>query len=185
VSKAEMKTTLLTTNQRIGNRPLMQKTLIRFDLGQALLQRFAFALFGLAFASMVAASDNYDLMMRAIARNNVVQAKALIAGKMDPNLRKDTRASPTFMTFAAYHGRTEILQLLLGAGADVNSVDGDMQTPLMQASRRGHIRAVKLLLKSGASFNEVSKWGDSALAQAREAGHDQIARLLIDAGAAP
>lgn len=149
------------------------------------LQRFVFFLLGLFFATVVAAADNYDLMMRAIERNDVVQVKALIAGKIDPNLRKDSRASPTFMTFAASHDRTEILQLLLGAGADVNSADGDTQTPLMQASSRGHIRAVKLLVKAGASLNEVSKWGDTALAQAREAGHGRVAKLLIKAGATP
>jgi len=163
----------------------MQKILTRFGLGQMLLQRFVFVLPGLFFASLAAASDNHHLMMRAIARNDVAQVKALIAGKIDPNLRKDSRASPTFMTFAAFHDRTEILQLLLGAGADVNSADGDMQTPLMQASRRGHVRAVQLLIKSGASLNEVSKWGGTALAQAREAGHGKVARLLIDAGATP
>jgi len=162
----------------------MQKPLIDLGLAQPLFRRFALALFGLVFASVAAASDNYDLMMRAIERNSVAQAKALIAGKIDPNLRKDTRASPTFMTFAAYHGRTEILQLLLAAGGDVNSVDGDMQTPLMQASSRGHIRTVKLLLKSGASLNEVSKWGDTALTQARQANQNQISKLLIAAGAA-
>lgn len=152
---------------------------------QKRLQRFVFLLFGLFFASVVAAADNYDLMMRAIERNDMVQVKALIAGKIDPNLRKDSRASPTFMTFAASQDRTEILQLLLGAGADVDSVDGDMQTPLMQASSRGHVRAVKLLLASGARLNEVSRWGGTALTQAREAGHGRVAKLLIKAGATP
>ena len=152
---------------------------------QKRLQRFVFLLFGLFFASVVAAADNYDLMMRAIERNDVVQVKVLIADKIDPNLRKDSRASPTFMTFAAYQDRTEILQLLLGAGADVDSVDGDMQTPLMLASSRGHVRAVKLLLESGARLNEVSRWGDTALTQARETGHGRVAKLLIKAGATP
>lgn len=163
----------------------MPRFLIRSGLAQAHFWRFALALFGLFFASVAAASDNYELMMRSIERNDVAQARALIASKIDPNQRKDTRASPTFMTFAAYHGRTEILQLLLAAGGDVNSVDGDMQTPLMQASSRGHIRTVKLLLKSGASLNEVAKWGDTALAQARQAGHGKVAQLLIDAGTTP
>lgn len=158
--------------------------LIQSRRAQQLLRRWAFLLLGLLFTSVAAASDNYELMMRAIERNDVAQARALIAKKIDPNLRKDTRASPTFMTFAAYHGRTEILQLLLAAGGDVNGLDGDMQTPLMQASSRGHIRAVKLLLKSGAGLNEVSKWSDTALAQARQAGHGKVAQLLIDAGAA-
>jgi ankyrin repeat protein len=152
---------------------------------QTRLQRFVFLLLGFFFASVAAAADNYDLMMRAIERNDVVQVKALVAGKIDPNLRKDSRASPTFMTFAASHDRTEILQLLLGAGADVDSVDGDMQTPLMQASSRGHVRAVKLLLQSGARLNEVSRWGDTALTQAREAGHARVAKLLVKAGATP
>ena len=159
--------------------------LTRLSRSQKRLQRFAFLLVGLFFASVVAAADHYDLMIRAIERNDVAQVKVLIAGKIDPNLRKDSRASPTFMTFAAYHGRTKILQLLLGAGADVDSVDGDMLTPLMQASRRGHVGAVKLLLESGARLNEVSKWGDTALTQAREAGHGRVAKLLIKAGANP
>jgi len=47
---------------------------------------------------------------------------------------------------AVSHGRCDLAELLLEAGADVNVQDEDGSTALMCASEHGHVELVKLLL---------------------------------------
>jgi len=47
---------------------------------------------------------------------------------------------------AVSHGRLDLAELLLAAGADVNIQDEDGSTALMCASEHGHVELVKLLL---------------------------------------
>ena len=47
---------------------------------------------------------------------------------------------------AVSHGRLDLAELLLSAGADVNVQDEDGSTALMCASEHGHVELVKLLL---------------------------------------
>ena len=47
---------------------------------------------------------------------------------------------------AVSHGRLDLAELLLTAGADVNVQDEDGSTALMCASEHGHVELVKLLL---------------------------------------
>ena len=143
---------------------------------------FAFILM-LSFVSFVHARDNHDDMHDAIVKNDVAKVRALLKAKTNPNLRKDTRASPTFLTQASRLGRDEIVSLLLAAGADVNGTDGDQMTALMQASWNGHVKLVETLLKAGANVDEKSKWGDTALSFAKEKNYTEVIPILLKAGA--
>jgi ankyrin repeat protein len=122
-------------------------------------------------------------MHTAIERNDVAKVRALLKGKANPNLRKDTRASPTFLTQAARLGREEIVSLLIQSGADVDGLDGDAMTPLMWASWNGHIKVVMLLIKAGADVNDQDKRGDSVLHYAMLGKNTEIIAALRKAGA--
>ena len=87
-------------------------------------------------------------MHSAIERNDVAKVRVLLEGNTNPNARKDTRASPTFLTQAARLGREEIVSVLIRSGADVDDLDGDAMTPLMWASWNGHPKIVALLIKA-------------------------------------
>ena len=137
----------------------------------------------LLLAGSAFARDSYDAMHSAIEKNDVSKVRALLKAKTTPNMRKDTRASPTFLTQAARLGREEIVSLLIQSGADVNGMDGDAMTPLMHASWNGHTKVVQLLLKAGADVNAEAKWGDTAISFAREGKHQQIVAMLIKSGA--
>ena len=50
------------------------------------------------------------------------------------------------MISAALYGQVEAVQALVGAGGDVNAANYDGQTPLMEASRWGHVSVVRYLL---------------------------------------
>ena len=62
---------------------------------------------------------------------------------------KRTGASSTLIR-ASEHGYLEIVQTLLGRGADVHKSNFDGDTALHKASEKGHIEVVRALLEAGA-----------------------------------
>jgi len=92
---------------------------------------------------------------------------------------------------AAYLGNTEIAELLISHGADVNATtitryeeetlqfgDGTDQTPLHIAAEEGYYEMVKLLIShgAGADIRDTGNQTPSDLALAR--GHRHVAKLL-------
>ena len=78
----------------------------------------------------------------------------------------------------------EGLRLLLQAGADPNEVDGQGETALHWAVRRGRsAEAVALLLDNGAAINARRSDGRTAYAMAMLSGLTEVAALLKERGA--
>jgi ankyrin repeat protein len=147
-----------------------------------MLRYFSFSLISLFLAGDVHAAGRYDRIHEAILKNDVAAIRGFLKVSQ-PNQKKDTRASPTFLTQAARLGREEIVSLLIASGADVNMPDGDNMSPLPHASANGHSGVVDMLLKAGADVNDRSKWGDSALGLARKGKHIAVVSRLERAGA--
>jgi hypothetical protein len=84
---------------------------------------------------------------------------------------------------AALLGHTEIVQLFLEKGADVNAKDNDGWTALMIAAEKGHSEIVQLLLEKGADVNAKDNDGVTALMFAAANGHTEIVQLLLEKGA--
>ncbi|NKB66551.1 MAG: sigma-70 family RNA polymerase sigma factor [Candidatus Latescibacteria bacterium] len=80
--------------------------------------------------------------------------------------------------------RTEVADLLLEYGADIEARDDDRRaTPLCWAAAEGDHEMVEFLLKRGASVEgSDSESGLTPLAWARQKGHDEIAELLVARG---
>ena len=77
-----------------------------------------------------------------------------------------------------------IVELLIGAGANVNAKANDGATALMVASLSGHKEIVEILIRAGADVNATIYDGEhTALSIANKKGHEEIAELLIAAGA--
>lgn len=93
----------------------------------------------------------------------------------------DSRA----LTWAARQGMTNVVQMLLDAGADPNAPMPLGWTPLMFAAQSGEASIVSALISSGADVNAVSINGYTALRCARERGREDIAEALEKAGAKP
>ena len=56
---------------------------------------------------------------------------------------------------AAYYGRTEIVKLLISAGADIDLLDIDDWTALSYTDYKDHTQIVDLLLSAGADENSL------------------------------
>ena len=83
----------------------------------------------------------------------------------------------TLLHCAARNNRTEIVNLLLSKGADVNARDNDNRTPLHWAAYYGNTEIVNLLLSKGADVNARDNENRTALHDA--AVWNDIQRSLI------
>ncbi len=86
---------------------------------------------------------------------------------------------------AARSGNADTVKTLLASSnVDVNGVDADGNTALIEAARFGHDDVVSALLIARADVNAKNKAGKTALQLASEGGHDETVRLLTQAGTA-
>ncbi|XP_039990270.1 ankyrin repeat and SOCS box protein 3 isoform X2 [Xiphias gladius] len=91
----------------------------------------------------------------------------------------DHRISPLFV--AAQYGQQECLEILVNAGANVNTQAADLATPLLIASQEGHQACVDFLLDHGADPNIACShdWPQLPIHAAAEFGHISVLRRLI------
>lgn len=83
---------------------------------------------------------------------------------------------------AARSGDCARLRDLVASGADVSHFDGDGMTPLMNASKHGHVDAVGFLLEAGAPWNALTPTGLSAGDFAMQNCRQDAFDLLLNAG---
>lgn len=122
-------------------------------------------------------------LMKAVQKNDVAAVKSLIAQGVNVDELDANGDAPLVM--AAYKGHTEIVQLLLDAGADVAAVDPSMKaTALHAAAYAGRAQAAALLIEFGIDIDRQGpRNGYTALHDAIWQNHIETARVLIDAGA--
>jgi len=92
----------------------------------------------------------------------------------------------TPLMLAAGNGDTEVVRLLIEAGADKDVQNSKKVTALIYAVTEGMTEVTRLLIDSGVNKDVCNKFGDTALTLAARTGSQlgmEIARLLIAAGA--
>jgi len=139
--------------------------------------------------------------LSSIAGGNIAAVKQYLAKGIDLHELNQDGWNP--LHSAASHGREEIAELLIAAGADVNFKDGKGRTPLdladwetedllrkhggkygslHKAAAAGHLENVKELLAAGTDVNAKNDRGWTPLRQAAGSGHKEIVELLIANG---
>ncbi|MCB1175060.1 MAG: ankyrin repeat domain-containing protein [Leptospiraceae bacterium] len=121
------------------------------------------------------------VMYLALLEKEVI-FREVLQYKPDLNLR--TEKGDTALNLAVRNKKHVSIQLLLEAGALVDSANNDLITPLIEAAALGDLESVKLLLVHQANINAQSKDGYTALAFAAGKAHPQVASLLLQHGAA-
>ncbi|KAL3461971.1 ankyrin repeat-containing domain protein [Aspergillus heterothallicus] len=91
--------------------------------------------------------------------------------------------STTPVIFAAEVGNRDLVAFLLSAGADINTRNRYLATPLHIATIREEIATVDLLLKAGADVNATNQHGETPLHECSRTSSEQILDLLLAAGA--
>ena len=95
---------------------------------------------------------------------------------------QDWERETTALAAAAGNGHASVVQVLLGAAADVGVQNAFGFTPLELSSRAGHAEVVRLLLEHATATGRVSRC-NAALRLAAKKGHAGVVGLLIEAGA--
>ncbi|CDK30994.1 ankyrin repeat domain-containing protein [Candidatus Babela massiliensis] len=117
------------------------------------------------------------LLIRMVQSKRKDMVELILSYK--PNLEIKDNMCYTALIWATIKGNSEIVDLLLRHGANVNAVDdlGNI-TVLMNAVERGHEEIVKSLLSNGANVFTKNEVNETALDIARKFGHTKIAQLI-------
>jgi len=150
----------------------------RIDLCELLIQRGA----------DVNAKDKWGAtpLCYAIEKGNLDLMNILIANGVEVNTKYPWGVTPLQFAaqFAATTGRTDAVELLLEAGANINAKNDKGQTALHVAVDSADGDIVELLLSKGADINaKDDESGFTALHHAAKSGNKDTAEMLIAKGA--
>ena len=108
-------------------------------------------------------NQNFSLKLASMEKSQSIseeqiQTLLLKNKNLTTELNKSEASLKTFQEFinhsslheAAKNGNGELVQLLLDQGIGVDTLNGDMETPLLIATMNGHANVVNILLKNGA-----------------------------------
>ena len=126
----------------------------------------------------------------ATSKGNIGSIKALInyGEKYKANVDFPDLYKNTALHQASTSGRADIVNVLLGAGADINLADQDHNTALHFASVLGHNEVVNALIDKGANTELANKQGQTPLQVvvkeiSKRPRHLITAKLLLEKGA--
>ena len=129
-------------------------------------------------------------LMPAVQRNYLEEVKLLLgAGARASVNARDSQGKTALMYVKRQlynDASADIIRSLVAAGADVNAIDDDGETPLMLSlSHDFYYGNPMVLLEEGAraSINKKDKHGRTALMFAAQSGDMRMTQMLLDVGA--
>jgi ankyrin repeat protein len=133
--------------------------------------------------------DGTPLLFGALARGKAQEVKLLLVAGASPNpkvepFKNGIGSRNTLLAAAIEEGQDEIVEELIGGGADVNMPTWDHEYPLTLAIMHWESATSRKLLLAGADPN-VTAHGQSPLHLAASHGDLEMVRALLSAGAKP
>jgi ankyrin repeat protein len=120
-------------------------------------------------------------LIEATKKQDAAAVRALLKQRVDVNTT-DADGS-TALHWAAQRNSLELVDLLMGAGANASAATRYRVTPLYLASLNGNAAVMERLLNAGADANGTAHEGQTMLMTAALAGHADAVRLLLTRGA--
>lgn len=138
------------------------------------------------------AGPGQQTCLHAAAQNGDLQSVRLLLGVTPANEVNSVNAdghTPLHLACRDGGARIEVVEALLGAGAQASTTDGQQRSCLhLLAESASDVidpAPVELLLKAGAKLEATGPEGNTPLACAVQAGRPFLAKSLLDAGADP
>lgn len=129
-------------------------------------------------ARWTAGSDEATALYYASERGSKLMVECLLRLKADPKMSFYAGRTPIFI--ASRNGHTEVVQLLIDNGVDVNAVTTENWGPLQIAYDSAPV--TRILLKANAQIDHVSPSG-TALSLASRWNHIEVVQVLLEFGA--
>jgi len=105
-------------------------------------------------------------LVRAAYGNHVDVAAVLVQAGADVDLQDDSRQSAYLIATSEVGDDPRLLDLTLGAGADIDAKDSYDGTGLIRAAERAHVTIVERLLRAGIDRDHINRLGYTALHEA-------------------
>ena len=148
-------------------------------------------------------AEKHEIMhlISACSENHRDEVVDLLRKPLNPDALPERRGFLPALHLAAQKGHSQIVELLLEAGTDVNIAERDDHsynpndedygydylcngmTALHWAASEGHSTVVELLLEASADKHAADDSGSTALHFAATRGHSEVVKLLLEAGA--
>jgi len=124
----------------------------------------------------------YKEIYEAASLGNVQDVKRHLKNGTDVKAKQELGGF-TALHWAAYGGHTDVVELLIANGADVNAKNDSGFTPLHWAATWDNKAAAELLISKGADVNAKDIDGKTPLNRAEEQGKSEMVELLKKHGA--
>jgi len=95
----------------------------------------------------------------------------------------DAKQAGAILLRASSEGLATVVDCALANGAAVNWRNGDGETALHLAAKRGRLNVARILLRAGANVSAVNDHQRTALHMAADGGRHEVAQALLDGGA--
>ncbi|XP_069705573.1 serine/threonine-protein phosphatase 6 regulatory ankyrin repeat subunit C-like [Periplaneta americana] len=129
-----------------------------------------------------AQEEELNSALRAMSRF-LVDSQWIMDTSWNPRDSRDGKGRTTLHVAAERNAPATVTRLLLGAGADPDATDVDLNTPLHVAAEKGNLRTLEILLAADAAVDKKNKYGRTPLHSAARLGHTAVVRRLLDKGA--
>lgn len=121
-------------------------------------------------------------LSRACNNDDLEKAKVCLEDRPE-DINQPDNAGNTPLQIASLEGFTDVVRFLLESGAEVDTRNIDLDTPLIDAVENGHLAVVELLLKHGANPRLANAKGDEPfdLALPSVENYKVIRKLITEA----
>lgn len=117
-------------------------------------------------------------LREAILSGSPRAARQLLEAGASPDA-KSADGEPLVLTAARESGSTEILEILLHRGADIDAASKTNNTAVMVAASSGFLATVKLLVDNGANVNLVDRLGHTVFSYACMCRNERLVDYLV------
>ncbi|XP_048746170.2 fibronectin type 3 and ankyrin repeat domains protein 1-like isoform X2 [Ostrea edulis] len=125
---------------------------------------------------------NGDHLHRAIIREDHMEIERIL-DTGDVPIDVPDKYGFTGLMQASQKGYTDIMEILIRHGADVNAQNDSGKTALMLACYAGQFEAVKLLRDQGAKYDDFDRGGSTPIHWAVDGGNIRLLEWIIKDGA--